>query len=220
MKRKICLIVILVVALSASVALGDDHNVQRVPAGAVAFHWVGNLTCCFGPYDLPELVGYIAFIEGVQGPFFLLDDLGDEPGVETAFFTVRLDRDTIPGFIPLPSADPGEVIASLIPPGYTWGVYYDETPDGDWADLGSFSDGERVATFEESAFLGTTILSTGMIHNLFSSRLISSKRFRFNGQMVDFKKLVPNGVTINNVGSTNTSAFTASAVAIGGDHNF
>jgi hypothetical protein len=218
MKRTIFLTFILVVALSTSVALGGDHNVKRVPAGAVAFHWVGNLTCCFGPYDLPELVGYIAFIEGVQGPFFRDDPLDpdDKPGVETAYFTVRLDRDTIPGFIPLPSADPGEVIASLIPPGYTWGVYYDETPDGDWADLDSFSDGERVATFEESAFLGTTILSTGMIHNLFSNRLIWSKSFWVGDQKVDFKKLVPNGVTINNVGSTNTSAFTASAVAIGG----
>jgi hypothetical protein len=183
-----------------------------VPAGAVAFHWVANLT--FDPWP-PELVGYIAFIEGVQGDLF-----SGDPGVGTAYFTVRLDSGTFPGFIPLPSADPGEVQAFLFPPGYTWGVYYDENPNGDWANLGSFSDGERVATFEESAFLGTTIVSAEMIYNLFSSRLIWSKRFRFNGQKVDFKKLVPNGVTINNVGSTNASAFTASAVAIGGDHNF
>ena len=161
-----------------------------------------------------------AFIEGVQGPFFLLDDLGDEPGVETAFFTIRLDRDTIPGFIPLPSADPGEVQAALFPPGFTFGVYFNEIPNQDWNDLDTFSDGERVATFEESAFLGTTIVSAEMIYNLFSSRLIWSKRFRFNGQKVDFKKLVPNGVTINNVTGPGKTAFTASAVAIGGDHNF
>jgi len=222
MKRTIFLTLVLVVALSTSVALGDDHNVKRVPAGAVAFHFVANLTCCFGPNDLPELVGYIAFIEGVQGPFFR-DDPGDPddiPGVETAYFTVRLDSETFPGFIPLPSADPGEVQAALFPPGFTWGVYFNEIPNQDWNDLDTFSDGERVATFEESAFLGTTIVSAEMIYNLFSSRLIWSKSFRFNGQKVDFKKLVPNGVTINNVGSTNASAFTASAVAIGGDHNF
>jgi hypothetical protein len=204
MKRTIFLTFILVVALSASVALGDDHNVQRVPAGAVAFHWVGNFTP-------PDLVGYIAFIEGVQGDLF--DGI---PGVETAFFTVRLDSAPPPDAFPLPSADPLEVMADLFPPGFTFDVYYDKNPNQAWNDLPTFSDGDRVATFEESAFLGTTIVSAEMIYNLFSSRLIWSKRFRFNGQKVDFKKLVPNGVTINNFGSTNATAFTASAVAIGG----
>jgi hypothetical protein len=208
MKRTIFLTFILVVALSTSVALGGKHNVKRVPAGAVAFHWVGNLT-----FD-GELVGYIAFIEGVRGPFF-----NGTPGVGTAYFTVRLDSGSFPGFIPLPSADP-EVFALLIPPGYTWGVYFNETPNQVWGAYDTFSDGERVATFEESAILATNILSTGMVYNLFSNRLIWSKSFRFNGQKVDFKKLVPNGVTINNVSAVGKTAFTASAVAIGGDHNF
>jgi hypothetical protein len=117
----------------------------------------------------------------------------------------------------LPSDDP-DVFALLIPPGYTWGVYFNETPNQVWGAYDTFSDGERVATFEESAFLGTTIFSTGMVYNLFSSRLIWSRRFRFNGQKVDFKKLVPYGVTINNVTGPGKTAFTASAVAIGGDH--
>jgi hypothetical protein len=211
MKRTIYLIFILAVALSASVALGGKHNVKRVPAGAVAFHWVGNFT------PDGELVGYIAFIEGVQGPFF-----SDTPeGAGTAYFTVRLDSETFPGFpIELPSADP-EVIALLLQPGYTWGVYFNENPNqDDWGDYDTFSDGERVATFEESAILATNILSTGMVYNLFSNRLIWSKSFRFNGQKVDFKKLVPNGVTINNVSAVGKTAFTASAVAIGGDHKF
>ena len=209
MKRTIFLTFILVFALSTSVALGGDHNVQRVPAGAVAFHWVGNLTF---PGPLPELVGYIAFIEGVQGDLF-----SGDPGVGTAYFTVRLDSGPPPDAFPLPTADPGEVFALFISPGFTFGVYFNEIPNQDWNLFDTFSDGERVATFEESAFLGTTIVSAGMAYNLFSSRLISSKSFWFNGQKVDFKKLVPNGVTINNVTSQdpNASAFTASAVAIG-----
>jgi len=209
MKRTIFLTLVLVVALSTSVALGDGHNVQRVPAGAVAFHWVGNFTGT-------DLVGYIAFIEGVQGPFFR-DDPGDIPGVETAYFTVRLDFLPFPGLIDLP-VEPGSadyVVARLFLPGWTWGVYFDETPDGNWANPDTFSDGERVATFEESAMLSTHIVNAEMGYNLFSSRLISSKSFRFNGQKVDFKKLVPNGVTINNVTSPDASSFGASAVAIG-----
>jgi hypothetical protein len=210
MKRTIFLTFILAVALSASVALGDNDKVQRVPAGAVAFHFVAKFTP-------PNLVGYIAFIEGVQGPFFLLDDPEDIPGEGTAYFTVRLDLDPEPDAFPLPTADLTEVFALYISPGLTFGVFYDETPDANWADPGSFSDGERVATFEESAFLGTTILSAGTTYNLFSNRLIWSKSFRVGDQRVDFKKLVPNGVTINNIGSILTDAFNASAVAIGGD---
>ena len=40
--------------------------------------------------------------------------------------------------------------------------------------------------------------------------------FDFNGQMIDFKKLVPNGVTSNNVnGVSGSGGFTGTAVAIG-----
>jgi hypothetical protein len=206
MKRTIFQTFILVVALSTSVALGHADKVKRVPAGAVAFYFVANFT-------FPDLVGYIAFIEGVQEPFF-----SGTPDVDTAFFTVRVDSETLQFPIPLPvePGSVGDVEAFLFPPGVTWGVYFDETPDQDWADPDSFSDGERVATFEESALLSTHILSAGMGYNLFSSRLISSKSFRFNDQKVDFKKLVPNGVTTNNVTSQNATGFTASAVAIGG----
>ena len=66
---------------------------------------------------------------------------------------------------------------------------------------------------------------SGVSYNLFSSDLIFSKRFRFNGQKIDFKKLIRNGVTTNNFGSSTpvsvsplspfTLAFTGSAVAIG-----
>jgi hypothetical protein len=40
MKRTICLLFILAVALTRNVAYGDDDEVQRVPAGAVAFHFL------------------------------------------------------------------------------------------------------------------------------------------------------------------------------------
>ncbi len=222
MKRTIFLFFILIVALTRNVALGDDD--QRVPAGAVAFHFVARISF-FAPPTPPELVGYMAFIEGVPGPFFSETNVvGDmtPPGETTAFFTLRVTSAPAPIFL-----SPGSNVAvTLIPPGATFDVFFDETPDQDWANPDSFSDGELIATFEESGFMGTSIDEldgSGVQYNLFSSDLISSKRFRFNGQKIDFKKLIRNGVTSNNFGSSTpvsfspfTLAFTGSAVAIGG----
>ena len=216
MKRTICLFFILVVALTSNVALGHDEDGQRVPAGAVAFHFVARLS--FPASMPPVLVGYMAFIEGVPGPFF-----DGTPGEATAFFTLRLNL----GPAPFPLNPGSNVGVNLFPPGASFDVFFDETPDQDWANPDSFSDGELIATFEESALLATSITEpdgSGVFYNSFSSDLISSKRFRFHGQRIDFKKLMRNGVTINNFGSRTpvsfspfTRAFTGSAVAIGGD---
>ncbi len=214
MKRTIFLFFILVIALTRNVALGDDD--QRVPAGAVAFHFVARIS--FPEFMPPVLVGYMAFIEGVPGPFF-----DGTPGEATAFFTLRLTSAPPPIFL-----SPGSNVAvTVAPPGATFDVFFDETPDQDWANPDSFSDGELIATFEESGFMSTSVgepFGPGVSYNLFSSDLISSKRFSFNGQKIDFKKLIRNGVTTNNFGSSTpvsfspfTLAFTGSAVAIGGN---
>ena len=218
MKRTIFLFFILLVALTRNVALSNDD--QRVPAGAVAFHFVARISF-FAPPTPPVLVGYMAFIEGVPGPFF--DGTGGlPPGEATAFFTLRLTSAGPPPIFLSPGSNVGVVIT---PPGATFDVFFDETPDQDWANPGSFSDGELIATFEESGFMSTSINEpdgSGVSYNLFSSDLISSKRFSFNGQKIDFKKLFRNGVTTNNFGSSTpvsfspfTLGFTGSAVAIG-----
>ncbi len=217
MKRTICLFFILIVALTGNVALGDDDGDQRLPAGTFAYHFLARISF-FAPPTPPELVGYIAFIEGVPGPFF-----DGAPGEATAFFTLRLTS-TPPPILLSPGSN---VAVTVIPPGATFDVYFDETPNQDWAKPDSFSDGELIATFEESWFAGTSIAEpdgSGVSYNLFSSDLKFSKRFRFNGEKIDFKKLIPNGVTINNFASGTpvsfgpfTLAFTGSAVAIGGD---
>jgi len=219
MKRTIFLFFILVIALTRNVALGDDD--QRVPAGAVAFHFVARISF-FAPPTPPVLVGYMAFIEGVPGPFF--DASGGLPlGEATAFFTLRVTSAPQPIVL-----SPGSnVTAFLTPPGATFDVFFDETPNQNWANPASFSDGELIASFEESGFMSTSVgdpFGPGVSYNLFSSDLISSKRFSFNGQKIDFKKLIRNGVTTNNFGSSTpvsfdpfTLAFTGSAVAIGGN---
>ena len=73
--------------------------------------------------------------------------------------------------------------------------------------------------FEESALLNTISLSAGAAFNVFSSRLIDSAPIDFYGQRIDFKKLVPNGVTITNFSSPRAGggSFGATAFAIGGN---
>jgi len=82
----------------------------------------------------------------------------------------------------------------------------------------TFSQGMPIAVFEESALLSTEVSGAGL--NVFSSRLIDSTPIDFNGQRVDFKKLVPNGVTTTNFASPRPdfsgASFGATAIAIGG----
>ena len=148
MKRTICLFFILVVALTTNVVLGDKKGDKRVPAGAVAFHFVSRISF-FAPPTPPVLVGYMAFIEGVPGPFF--DGTGT-PGEATAFFTLRA---TFGPAAPIPLNPGSNVEVLLIPPGTTFDVFLDETPNQDWANPDSFSDGDLIATFDESGLLST-----------------------------------------------------------------
>lgn len=223
MKRIVCLLFTLVAMLAGNMAYGHDD--RAVPAGAVAAHFLGRISL-FGETDPPELVGYYAFIEGIPGPFF-----NGTAGVDTAYFTLRYTAGQEP---PIP-LDPGaDVFVSIVPAGASVDVYFDRDPQNqDWANPDSFSDGKLVATFEESVlsttFVGENpLLGPGVSYNLFSSKLIYSKRFRFHGKTIDFKELFPNGLTTSNFGSATpvmdplldsfvTQAFSGSSIAIGGN---
>ncbi len=87
----------------------------------------------------------------------------------------------------------------------------------DWNVPATFSAGVPIAVFEESALLST--FSAGASYNVFSSWLVDSTPIHFNGQKIDFRKLVPNGVTTTNYTNPRFlgTSFGGTAVAIGGD---
>lgn len=213
-KLKLLLSLVIMSAVSIP-SLAGEAVVKRVPAGAVAFHFVGDLT--YGAP--PELVGYVAFIEGVDSSLFAGD-----PSKDTAHFTLR-----ITGGMPMPVYPPIEpdpdLSISMLPPGTEFTVFFNPSPGArDWSDPGTFSEGVPIAVFEESALLGNS--GSFASFSTFSSRLIDSMPIDFNGQKVDFKKMMPNGVTITNFGNgtrfrpyNNTvgSSFGATAIAIGGN---
>ena len=224
-KFKLSLLLLIMSAVSLP-AIAGEKVVKRVPAGAVAFHFVADLS-----YATGELVGYIAFIEGVDGPLFA-DPLNPGPGTppyskDTAYFTVRLAAPT-PMPMPLPVETGSELSAALLEPaGAQATIYFNSNPGSrDWNDPETFAQGVPIAVLEESALLSTR--SGAASFNVFSSRLIDSSPIWFNGQKINFKKLVPNGVTITNYTSPRFvvvddvvipagASFGATAFAIGGD---
>ncbi len=224
-KFKFLVLLVILSAFSAAATAGDKV-VKRVPAGAVAFHFVADLT--FGPTGAP-LVGYIAYIEGVDGPLFadpVITDPANPPppySKDTAYFTISITTPTpFPTFLPV-ETDPGLIVQLLEPAGAKFTVFYNANPvSRDWGDPLTFQQGVPIAVFEESALLGTGISATSF--NTFSSWLVSSNPINFKGQKINFKRLVPNGVTTTNFTKTRFdenwnvvgASFGGTSVAIGG----
>ncbi len=213
-KFKLPLILVIMTAISMP-AMAGEKVVKRVPAGAVAFHFVFDLSFVPGP---PELVGYVAFIEGVDSPLF-----NGEPSKDTAYFTVRV-TEPLPPPISLPVEPDPALNASVLLPGGQATVFFDSSPGPrDWTNPDTFSEGVPIAVLDESALLSTQAFGAfpGVYFNVFSSRLIDSTPIDFNGQRLDFNKLVPNGVTITNFGNGLRpdglgASGGATAIAIGG----
>jgi hypothetical protein len=213
-KFKLLLLLVIFSAISMP-AMAGEKAVKRVPAGAIAFHFAGDLA--YG--DPSELVGYMAFIEGVDGPLFT-----GEPSKDTAYFTLRVTSE-MPWPISMPIETDPELSVSVLSPGIQFTVFFNSSPGPrEWEDPDTFSEGVPIAVFEESALLSNS--GSFASANAFSSRLIDSMPIDFNGQRIDFKKMMPNGVTITNFGNgahfreyNNTfgSSFGATAIAIGGE---
>jgi len=206
-----CIGVLIAMSAFSVPALAGEKVVKRVPAGAVAFHFVLDLKVVPPPV---ELVGYVGFIEGIDGSLF-----SGVPSKDTAYFTLRLTEGA-PASFDLPVEPDPELNVSIIPPGAQFTVYFNADPTGrNWSDAATFAQGVPIAVFKESALLNGSL-------NWFSSSLIDSTPIDFNGQRIDFKKLVPDGVTIINFGggfrfrpynNTVGSSNAATALAIGGN---
>ena len=205
------LLILAVLAAVSSPAMADKGFVKEVPAGAVAFHFVLDLSFLSGP---PELVGYVAFIEGVDRPLF-----AGPPSKDTAYFTIRVVGGTLTAPIPLPVEPEPRLNIDMLPPGSQFAIYYDESPGPrDWTNADTFSEGVQIAVFEESALLSTGIPDHSF--NLFSSSLVDSTPVEFGDQRIDFRKIVPNGVTTTNFGPGRRADYSGSsgggtAIAIG-----
>jgi hypothetical protein len=187
-----CIGVLVTMSAFSMPVFAGEEVVKRVPAGAVAFHFVFDLSFVTG-----EFVGYVAFIEGIDAPLF-----SGTPSEDTAYFTVRI-TEPVPAQIPLPVPDT-QLVTSLLVPGAQATFYFNPNPDGrDWSNPDTFSEGVPIAVIDESALLSTRAegMFPGVFFNTFSGRLIDSTPIDFNGQRLDFRKLVPDGITVTNFGN-------------------
>jgi hypothetical protein len=195
--------------IAAPIAFANLHAAQNA--------WLGQARGFINPATgTAQVAGYFAFVEGVPEPFF-----SGSPSEATALLTFRSDTLSLSP----PIANGPDVSATLFSPG-TFTVYFNSSPSGNFANLDSFSSGKAIASFQRSTGMITGVAgSTGTA--TFSAKLISSQDFVFQGQTVNFAKLVPNGVTVLITTSPNFVAgtaafpiaqpFTFSAIALGND---
>lgn len=208
------------VAFSAPAFAGGHRGakrVPRVPAGKIAYHFVIDRQP--QPDGAVELVGYIARIEGFDGPMFTGAPCPNLPPfltacVENAHFTVRVRQDPPGRVTPLILAD-GNTSAVLVE-GIVFDIFYDESPDQSWGDFDSFSNGEVIATFVEGPLLAAGSGGSNLV--LFSSDLEWATDLRIGDQILNFRRLVPGGITSTNFGPATPpdqgSAAVGTAIAI------
>lgn len=187
------LILALLAVLPGGVIEANERG--RVPAGRVAWQLVGK-TLINPATGTGQVLAYFTFLEGIPGPMF-----AGAPGESTAFFTLRSEPFSLQTF---PN---GDVLIGLLGT-EVFSLYLDATPDQDFGDPPTFSDGERLATFNrlpaELIFVGPVFTDD------FSVELLSSHRFDWQGRRFNLRQLTPEGVTLTVTGST---AFLPSGVA-------
>jgi hypothetical protein len=156
--------------LSAAVA-------RPAPAGAAACYFVAR------GYINPDngtsiTYGYFTIISGITGPLF-----SGAPSENTAFFTYRTD--VLQGTT-LPTN--GDVGIILFAPG-TLSLYFNPAPAGDWNNPDTFSSGILIGRYQiapqEFVQLSTLTRAVGTV------TLTFSRKFSFNGNAYDLRKLLP-----------------------------
>jgi hypothetical protein len=172
--------IFLLAALAATALVSRAKAADRIPVGPVAAHQLGR--ALFAADGTAQVIGYLAFVKGISTSLF-----AGPPSESTAFLTYRSNT-----FSPEIIGN-GDISVFLIT-GESISVYFNSSPHGDWNNPDSFSSGQLVATFTRREPL--LVINVGTMFNAFSSsELTSSHEFVFNGQTVDFKDLVPHGLT-------------------------
>ncbi len=180
-KQSLYVPVALCVAALAAVRPGShaaEGPVARIPSGVVGAHLVGRVVVA--PDGVCEILGYHPFIDGL-GPLF-----AGEPSEGTAYISVRSEpfrmRAVLNGTTVHLFAAP--ISGTTVP----LRIYFDPTPNRDYANPDSFSTGQLVATFLPRGGMAT-LSPLGGAAFAGTLDLDSSAEFILDGRAVDFRFL-------------------------------
>ena len=208
----VCLVLTSLVVLSGGVRAANDGN--KVPAARVVWQLVGK-TLLNPATGAGQVLAYFTFIAGVSDPMF--SGPPGTPSESTAHFTLR----SLPfqaQFFPH-----GDMLIGLLG-SETFTLHVDPTPDQDFDNPESFSNGQQLASFNrlpaQINFVGPVFTDT------FSVTFLSSRTVSWQDRRINLRQLTPNGVTLAITGSTAflptgipefpvSVSFGASAVAVG-----
>lgn len=162
--------------------------------------------------------GYFLHLAGIEADLFC-----GEPHESRAHFTFAAEP------FKARQVRNGNLELALDPVG-DFGVYLQTTPQGDFDDPASFSQGQRIAIFRRvSVVVGTTVEGADrqalVSSNVFSARLLISEPFEFAGRRYDLRYQIGKGVTQFGTASatplahapqgyTQAVPFSASAIAL------
>lgn len=204
-------VVVMSLALLRGAGAGASEEDNKVPAGRVVWQLAGK-TLLNPATGAGQVLAYFTFLDGVSNPMF-----SGPTGAATAHFTLR-SQPFQTQFVPH-----GDILIGLLGP-ETFTLYVDPTPDQDFNNPASFSDGEELASFNrlpaQISFVGPVFTDT------FSVEFLSSQRVSWQDRTIDLRHVTPNGVTLAITGSTAfqpttvpefpvSVSFGASAVAVG-----
>jgi hypothetical protein len=175
--------------LALGVIIGSLYSpaeAQQTPSAAVACNFVGrfylNPTTFQG-----QVVGYITNIhgifEGMSEPLF-----NGPPSERTAFFTFRSDLFSLKA---LPAN--GDLALFLVSAGQ-FNIFFNPTPNCDWNNPDTFSNGQLIAHFTRPEVLDLQFESTSQ--HIITETLVSSLSFVFKGHTFNFSEIAPGGITL------------------------
>lgn len=170
--------------LAAGLPFARDAVAARIPSGVVAAHLVGRLIVTAD--GVCEMVGYYAFIDGVQNLF------AGDPGEQTALFSFRSEKFKLQYIVNGALIHVrGQVLTGTYIPVR---VYYDAYPNRDFGNPDSFSTGQQVAEFHTRGSMATAV-QPGISINIGTLDLATTTPFTHGGSVLNLRDM-GDGVTI------------------------
>ena len=180
--------------LALGVLIGNLYcpaGAQQTPTAAVACNFVGrfylNPTTFQG-----QVIGYFTNIHGIFNG--MSDPLFNGDG--TPFFTFRSDLFSLKplpvnGNLALPANS--DLALFLVSAGQ-FNIFFNPTPNCDWNNPDTFSNGQLIAHFTRPEVLDLQFESTSQ--HIITETLVSSLSFMFKGKTFNFSEIAPGGITL------------------------